>query len=58
MRRGSDVSFRSHLGLDIVDHDEASSRRCNWPVDETDLFESPLVCLIDWYVNKTDQFET
>ena len=28
MRRRSDVSFRSHLGWDVADHIETSSRRC------------------------------
>ena len=28
MRRRSDVSFRSHLGWNVADHIETSSRRC------------------------------
>ena len=40
MRRRSDVSFRSFVGGDVVDHGEMSSRRLNWYVNETDLFET------------------
>ena len=42
MRRRSDVSFRSHIGRDISDHAKTSSRRRNWCVNETDLFETSL----------------
>ena len=46
-RRRSDISFRSHIGRDVEDHAETSSRRCNWYVNETDLFETSLRRLID-----------
>ena len=42
MRRCSDVSFRSHKGRDVADHAKTSSRRRNWYVNETDLFEMSL----------------
>ena len=42
MRRRSDVSFRSHIGRDIADHAKTSSRRRNWYVNETDLFQTSL----------------
>ena len=42
MRRRSDVSFRSHKGRDFTDHAKTSSRRRNWYVNETDLFETSL----------------
>ena len=38
MRRRSDVSFWSHLGWDVTDHIETSSRRRYWYVNESDLF--------------------
>ena len=38
MRRRSDVSFWSHLGWDVADHIETSSRRHYWYVNEMDLF--------------------
>ena len=40
MRRRSDVSFRSHIGWAVSDHAKTSSRRCNWYVNETSLFET------------------
>ena len=46
MRRRSDVSIRSHVGRDVADHAETSSRRRNRHVNETDLFEMPLQRLI------------
>ena len=42
MRRRSDVSFKSHIGRDVADHVKTSSRRLNWYVNVTDLFEMPL----------------
>ena len=42
MRRRSDVSFRFHIGRDVVDHAETLSQRHNWHVNETDLFETSL----------------
>ena len=42
MRRRSDVSFRSHIGRDVMDHAEKSLGRLNWYVNETDLFEASL----------------
>ena len=42
MRRRSDVSFRSHIGRDVVDHAETSSQRRDWYVNEKDLFETSL----------------
>ena len=50
----SDVSFRSHIGWDVVDHDETSSRPRNWYVNETDLFETSLQRLIDAYKKPTN----
>ena len=47
MRRRSDVSFRSHIDLDVTDHSKTSSQRRNWYVNETDLFGSPLRRLTD-----------
>ena len=47
MRRPSDVSFRSHLGWDVADHAETSSKRRNWYVNKTDLFETSLRPLIN-----------
>ena len=41
-----DVSFKSHIGWDVPDHAETSSRRHNWYVNETDLFETSLRRLI------------
>ena len=42
MRCGSNVSCRSHIGRDVSDHANTSSRRRNWYVNETDLFEMSL----------------
>ena len=42
MRRRSDISLSSHIGWDVVDHAKTSSRRLNWYVYETDLFETSL----------------
>ena len=56
MQRRSNVSFRSHIGRDVADHAKASSRRLNWYVNETYLFE--IFATSHWYVNKTNQFET
>ena len=46
MRRHSDISDTSHIGWDVADHDETSSRRRNRYVNETDLFETSLRRLI------------
>ena len=46
MRRPSDVSVRSHIGRDVADYAETSSRRRNRYVNETDLFETSLRRLI------------
>ena len=46
MRRRSNVSVRSHVSRDVTDHAETSSQRCNWYVNETDLFETSLRRLI------------
>ena len=46
MRCRSDVIFRSQIGQDVTDHAEASSRRHNWYMNETDLFEMSLQRLI------------
>ena len=42
MRCRSDVSFRSHIGRDITDQAETSSRHRNRYVNETNLFETYL----------------
>ena len=42
----SDVSVKSHIGQDVKDHAEMSSRRRNRYVNETDLFETSLRRLI------------
>ena len=42
MRRCSDVSFRYHIGRDVADYVKTASRRRNWYVNETDLFETSL----------------
>ena len=42
MRRRSDVSFWSHLGWDVADHIETSSRRRYWYVNERNLFRTLL----------------
>ena len=46
MRNRSDVSFRSDIGRDVVGHAETLSWRHNWNVNETDLSETTLQCLI------------
>ena len=38
MGRRSDVSFLSHLGWDVANHIETSSRRRYWYVNESDIF--------------------
>ena len=38
MQRRSDVSFWSHLGSDVADHIETSSRRRYWYVNESGFF--------------------
>ena len=47
MRGRSDVSFRSDIGWGVADHVETLSRRRNWYVNKTDLFETSLQRLID-----------
>ena len=42
MRGPSDVSFRPHVGWVIAYHAKTSSRRRNWYVNETNLFETSL----------------
>ena len=42
MRRRSDVSNRPHIGWDVADQAEMSSRLLNRHVNETDLFETSL----------------
>ena len=46
MQRRSDVSVRSHIGRDVADHAETSSRRRKRYVNEADLFETSLRRLI------------
>ena len=46
MRRCSGVSFRSHIGRDVADHAETSSRRPNRYVNVTILLETSLRRLI------------
>ena len=55
MQRRSDVPFCSHLGWDIADHIETSSRRHYWYIDGPvwDNFATS-----HWHLNKTDHFET
>ena len=42
MQCRSDISVRSHISRDVVDHAETPSRRRNRYVNETDLFETSL----------------
>ena len=43
MRRRSDVSLKCHIGRDVTDQAETSSRqRRDWYVNETDLFDTSL----------------
>ena len=53
MRRCRDISFRSHIGWDAVANTETLSRRRNWCVNETDLFNR--LCDVSL---TSDQFET
>ena len=46
IQRRSNVSFRSHIGRDVTNHAETSSRGRNWYVIETDLLETSLGRLI------------
>ena len=46
MRRRVNVSIRSHVGRDVADHAETSSRRRNRYVNEMDVFETSLRRLI------------
>ena len=52
-QRRSNVSVRSHIGRDVADHPEMSSRPRNRYVNETDLFETFLQRLIDTWKNLT-----
>ena len=54
MRRRSNVSFRSHIARDVVDHAETSSWRRNWYVDEADLFVTSLRRLIGTRIKPTN----
>ena len=56
MRRRSDVSVRHHIGRNVADHAETSSRRRNRYVNEADLFGTSFRRLIGG-VEKTDLFE-
>ena len=49
-----DVSFRCHIGRDVVDHAEMLSRPRNWYVNKTDLFETSLQRLINAYKKPTN----
>ena len=40
------ISIRSHIGRDVADHAETSSRRRNRYLNETNLFETSLRSLI------------
>ena len=42
MKSRRDVAFRSYIGPDVADHANTSSRRRNWYVNETDVFEPSL----------------
>ena len=42
MLRRIDVLFRSHIGWDVAEQAETSSRRRSRYVNETDLFETSL----------------
>ena len=42
MKSRRDVAFRSYIGPDVADHAKTSSRRRNWYVYETDVFEPSL----------------
>ena len=46
MRSRSNAPFRSHIDQEVADHAETSSRRCNWYVNDKDLFEMPFRRLI------------
>ena len=54
MRRRSNVSIRSHIGRDVADHAETSSRLRHRYVSETDLFETSLRCLTGTQKKPTD----
>ena len=60
IRRCSDVSFRFHIGRDVVDNAETSSRHHNWYVNETDKFVDVVTMyqLIPKYLSETDQPNT
>ena len=57
MRRRSDVSIRPHIGREVVDYADTSSRRRNRYVNETDLFETSLRRLNGMW-KKADLFQT
>lgn len=42
VRRCSNISVRPHIGWEVTDHAETSSRPQNWYVNEMDLFKMPL----------------
>ena len=54
MRRRSNVLFRSHIGWEIADHAETSSRRQDWYMNEMDLFETSLWRFIGRQVKPTN----
>ena len=56
MRRLKNVSFLSHLGWNVADNIETSSRRRYWYVNETPVWDVATTC--HCHLNKTDQFET
>ena len=54
MRRRIDVSFRSHIGWNVANHANTSSRRRNWYVNETDVFETSLRRLTGTWIKPTN----
>ena len=50
----SDLSFRFHIGRDVADHAARSYRRCNWYVNESYLFETPLRRIIGTEIKPTN----
>ena len=54
MRHRSDVSFRSHIGRDVAENAKTPSRRRNWYVNETDLFETSLQRLTGTEIKPTN----
>ena len=39
MQHGSDTSFTSLIGWDVMDYAKTPSRRCNWYANETGRFQ-------------------